>query len=115
MPAAHSFSFSSTGLYYPPDSLKARACVAGASRLRDYCNAAGVQHATPGKLLLAVGAAQLPALDALRANAAACGVALEKLAPADVAALEPAVHCAGALWSPATGVIDSHGLMQARW
>ena len=28
-------------------------------------------------------------------------------------ALEPALRCTGALWSPTTGVIDSHGLMLA--
>jgi hypothetical protein len=47
-------------------------------------------------------------------NAKANGVpGLEWLTPAEAKALEPNVHCSGALLSRSSGVIDSHGLMAA--
>ena len=39
--------------------------------------------------------------------------ALRLLSTEEVRALEPEVRCAGALLSPSTGVVDSHGLMLA--
>ncbi|MEO0673292.1 MAG: FAD-dependent oxidoreductase, partial [Pseudomonadota bacterium] len=38
---------------------------------------------------------------------------LEPLTPSEAEALEPAVRCTGALRSPSTGIVDSHGLMVA--
>ena len=39
--------------------------------------------------------------------------ALQLLSTEEVAAREPAVRCVGALLSPATGIVDSHGVMLA--
>jgi len=53
-------------------------------------------------------------LERLFAQAAGNGVDdLEWLTPAQVHALEPAIHCIAALRSPSTGIIDSHALMLA--
>ena len=38
---------------------------------------------------------------------------LSWLTPEEVATLEPAVRCKAALWSPSTGIVSSHELMQA--
>ena len=38
---------------------------------------------------------------------------LQRLSAAEAVALEPALHCAGAVLSPTTGIVDSHGLMLA--
>lgn len=64
---------------------------------------------------MAVEESELPALNALAANAAASGVPpLARLAPEEARALEAGLgHIAGALHSPTTGIIDSHGLMAA--
>ncbi len=100
------------GIYYPTGSLKARLCLAGRDRLYEYCAARGIGHRRIGKLIVAADEAQLPALAPLQAKAAANGV--DDLQPLDAAAarrLEPAVRCAGALLSPSTGIVDSHGLM----
>jgi L-2-hydroxyglutarate oxidase LhgO len=102
------------GIYYPPGSLKAKLCVAGRKALYPYLAEHGVPHRRCGKLIVAADAAQLPALDKLGTQAAANGVDdLRPLAAAEARALEPELRCAGALESPSTGIIDSHGFMLA--
>ncbi|MBV8035373.1 NAD(P)/FAD-dependent oxidoreductase [Roseateles sp.] len=100
------------GLYYPAGSLKARLCLRGRRLLYDYCEARGIAHRRCGKLVVATRAADLPRLQALAAQGAANGVDdLELLDRATLQALEPALRAEGALSSPSTGIVDSHGLM----
>lgn len=102
------------GIYYPEGSLKARFCVAGKLALYPYCESHGVTHRRTGKIIVATNDAQLPELERLKAAAAANGVTdLEWLTPSEVGEMEPAVFCLRALWSPSTGIVDSHGLMLA--
>ena len=100
------------GIYYPSGSLKARYCVAGNRALYAYCQSHGIEHHRCGKLIVATTEAQISGLERLERQAASNGVVdLEWLEPGTVKEMEPAVDCVGALWSPSTGIIDSHGLM----
>ncbi|MCH7342332.1 NAD(P)/FAD-dependent oxidoreductase [Pelomonas sp. CA6] len=100
------------GLYYPAGSLKARLCVQGRHLLYAHCESHGVAHRRCGKLIVATSADQLPALAALQDKARANGVDdLQWLDGAQARAMEPALRCEAALWSPSTGIVDSHGLM----
>ncbi len=102
------------GLYYPPGSARARLCVRGKQLLYDFCASHQVAHRRCGKLIVASAPDEVPLLDTLRAQAAACGVHdLQPLSAAEAQALEPALQCHGALLSPSTGIVDSHGLMLA--
>lgn len=102
------------GIYYPSGSLKARACVAGKLALYDYCDSHGIAHQRCGKLIVATSEAQLSTLANLQQKAADNGVDdLSWLSPEEVRQREPAVRCVGALLSPSSGIIDSHGLMLA--
>lgn len=102
------------GLYYPTGSLKALLCVQGRAMLYDYCALRGVAHRRCGKLIVATSPSQLAALPALVDKARANGVHDLALWSAEQArALEPALHCLGAVHSPSTGIVDSHGLMLA--
>jgi L-2-hydroxyglutarate oxidase LhgO len=101
------------GLYYPPGSLKARLCVRGRELLYSFCAEQGVDHRRCGKLVVANDASEVLALRALRARAQDNGVAVEWLDGNAARALEPALRCEAALLSPSTGIVDSHGLMQA--
>ena len=99
------------GLYYPPGSAKARLCVRGKALLYDFCASHGVPHRACGKLVVATGAEQHEALEKLERRAAANGVAVQLWSPQQVAEQESALHCTQALWSPSTGIVDSHALM----
>jgi L-2-hydroxyglutarate oxidase LhgO len=102
------------GLYYPPGSLRARLCVAGRRALYAYCAARGVEARACGKLVVATEMAEEAGLHALAARAAENGVEdLVLLSGAQARAMEPALRCAAALWSPVTGIVDAHGLMLA--
>lgn len=102
------------GIYYPAGSLKARLCVEGRRSLYAFCAERQVAHKRCGKLIVATDAAQLGQLDLIRARAHANGATeVSAISAAEVAEREPEVRCVGALWSPMTGIIDSHGLMLA--
>src|SRR4051794_26381519 len=102
------------GIYYPKGSLKALLCVQGRDLLYAYCADRGVQYKRCGKLLVATEASQLPKLDEIVAKAQANGVMdLARMSAAEVAALEPELTTVGALHSPSSGIIDTHGLMLA--
>ncbi|RUN82576.1 NAD(P)/FAD-dependent oxidoreductase [Pandoraea apista] len=102
------------GIYYPPGSLKAKLCVEGKHRLYEFCASHGVEHRRCGKLIVATTDHQVGELEAIAANARASGVDdLQWLSAGDAARLEPALHTFGALLSPSTGIVDSHGLMLA--
>lgn len=99
------------GIYYPTGSLKARLCVAGRRMLYEYCVVHGVNAKRVGKLVVA-SEAQIPALQALMAQAQANGVDdLVSLTAAEAKALEPELICAAAFHSPGTGIVDAHELM----
>ncbi|GAB2861140.1 NAD(P)/FAD-dependent oxidoreductase [Pseudoduganella ginsengisoli] len=100
------------GIYYPAGSLKARLCVQGKEALYAYCAERGIAHRRCGKLIVATDSSQLAQLEQIRGKAAANGVHdLRVLSQDEAQAMEPGLRCTGALLSPSTGIIDSHGLM----
>jgi len=102
------------GLYYPPDSLKARLCVTGRRVLYEFCAARGVAAVPCGKLVVATEPAEEHALAELSARAACNGVErLKMLSGPEARALEPALHCTAALLSPESGILDSPAFMLA--
>jgi len=102
------------GIYYPSGSLKAKLCLAGRDALYDYCAARHIPHRRCGKLIVASGGVQAQRLAALYANAHANGVTdVVQLSAAEAEVKEPAVQCSAALFSPSSGIIDTHALMLA--
>jgi len=102
------------GIYYPQDSLKARLCVAGNHQLYEFCADHGVAHRRIGKLIVAAAERELDALNDVQAAAHQNGATdVEHLTTGVVREMEPAIQCVGALISPSTGIVDSHGLMLA--
>jgi L-2-hydroxyglutarate oxidase LhgO len=105
------------GIYYATGSLRALLCVAGRRRLYPYCAERGVDCRPIGKLIVATEEAEVPLLSRLletsRANGLTGEDALQRLDAAAVRRMEPEIRCLAALHSPSTGILDSHGYMQA--
>lgn len=102
------------GIYYAQNSLKARLCVAGRKRLYGYCDAHGVAYNNCGKLIVACSDQELSDFAGIAQRAWDNGVDdLKQISRADAEAMEPDLDCKGALHSPSTGIVDSHGLMLA--
>ena len=100
------------GIYYPSGSLKALTCVKGKAQLYDYCRRRGVNHQQVGKLIVAATEAQVAVLESYRVQGHTNGVEdLVLLSAQQLLQKEPEVRGLAALWSPSTGIIDSHGLM----
>jgi L-2-hydroxyglutarate oxidase LhgO len=97
-----------SGLYYPPHSLKAQACVRGNPLLYEWALSRGVPHARLGKLVVARDPAAVPELEALAANALASGARGVALVSAEfVREREPSIDAVAALWCPETGIVDA--------
>src|SRR6201996_2468900 len=101
------------GIYYPQGSLKARLCVRGKALLYDFCANHGVPHRRLGKLIVG-HAGQEAQIAAIAKMAADNGVDdLRPLDAREIASLEPEVVATQGLFSPSTGIIDSHQYMLA--
>jgi L-2-hydroxyglutarate oxidase LhgO len=102
------------GIYYPKDSLKAQFCVRGRDMLYAFCESHGVGHKRLGKLIVASHADQSSKLAGIAKAALDNGAGpLKPLRKADIAALEPELSAVEGLFSPLTGIIDSHQYMLA--
>jgi L-2-hydroxyglutarate oxidase LhgO len=100
------------GIYYTPTSKKAEFCVAGKSALYRYVKERGIDYRQCGKLLLATSSTQVQKLYEIKNNAELNGVNdLVLLNQKDVSALESECYSKGAIFSPSTGIIDTHAYM----
>ena len=101
-----------SGIYYPPDSLKARACVEGQELLYAWAKRHDVPHRRIGKLMVAVDRTEVPALEAWYENARASGArGLRLLTGGEAKDHEPALpRVAAALLCTETGIVDPHAL-----
>jgi len=75
------------GIYYPKSSLKAELCVRGNALIYRICEK-GIAHSRIGKIIV-----------------------LEMIDEDRIRELEPKVMATAAIYSPSTGIVDVHGLM----
>jgi L-2-hydroxyglutarate oxidase LhgO len=101
------------GLYYPSDSLKLKVCLEGADCLYDLCEKASIPYKRLGKLIVATESCELEPLEDLFRNATARGARdLKILDHREIHALEPNITGIAGIYSPSTGIIDTHSLMK---
>ncbi len=100
------------GIYYAPDSRKARTCLAGNMAMRAYCKEKGLPLLECGKVVVAREESELPVLDGLLERATANGARVEMLDEKGLAEVEPCARTVGrALWSRDTAVVDPKAVL----
>lgn len=101
------------GMYYPTGTLKAELCVRGNASLGAWCEARGVPLSRVGKLIVASDDAGEEELGRILARGRANGCPALDWATKEQLASEPNVVARAALWSPRTGIVDVHALMDS--
>ncbi len=102
------------GIYYTPDSLKARYCIEGNRLMRDFCHENGVAISECGKVIVADSEEKLEGLRALQQRAQRNGVESFLIDEKELAEIEPhASTFEKAIYSPATSVFDPLGVLEA--
>jgi L-2-hydroxyglutarate oxidase LhgO len=99
------------GIYYTPGSLKARLCVEGRDELYHLAKQNDIPHHKTTKLITATTSEELDKLAVIYKNGLVNGVPLETLDARATVSLEPNIRSVGAIFSPQSGVISAHGLM----
>jgi len=101
-----------SGIYYPKGSMKAIMCVEGKEMLYRLCKREGMPHRKIGKLIVATNSIEEKALEKLLKNGQENGVFdLRIISKQEIKQIEPHIEAVSALFSPSTGIIDSHSLM----
>jgi len=102
------------GIYYAPDSAKARTCLAGNRLMRAYCREQGLPLLEAGKVIVARSEDELPALEELHRRATANGARVRFVDEQELAAIEPMARTAGrALHSLDTAVVDPKAVLRS--
>ena len=100
------------GIYYPAGSLKGRLCVEGRELLYDLCQRYNIPHKKFGKLIIATTEHEMEQVEQLIERARLNGVtSVSMMEQRQIHAMEPNIRAFGALYSPETGIISAHALM----
>ena len=100
------------GIYYPENSLKASLCVEGRSLIYDYCENFRIPYKKIGKLIVASSSDQSDQLEQIFIQGKKNGCTELEMASSKIIKRENSeLRCSSAIFSPMTGIIDSHALM----
>jgi glycerol-3-phosphate dehydrogenase len=103
-----------SGIYYPPEFLKARFCVEGNRLTKEFCAAHGVPHRNCGKIVVAKDQSEIAELEKLAENGRRNGVeGLKIVGPERIRQLEPHIRVAAALEVPSTAIVSAEELVKA--
>lgn len=104
-----------SGIYYDPDSLRAKLCVEGAKRMCEYVDEKGLWSDACGKLLLPTNDANFSQIDPLLARALANGVQAESVDAQQILDLEPKANAqfGRGIFIPVTRVTDPKRVIAA--
>ncbi len=99
------------GIYYEPGSLRALLCLEGRDLLYGICRKYGVSHVQCTKIITATSENELAKLEAILQNGRTNGVELRLLGARETLQLEPNIRTVGSVFSPSTGILSAHELM----
>lgn len=100
------------GIYHPNNMLKTVLCTEGNRLLYDFCLHYKVAHRRLGKLIVACNENESKQLGSLLDNALNNGVNIKPITARQINLLEPSITAQEALFSPDTGILDTHAFME---
>ncbi len=100
------------GIYYPKKSLKSLLCVEGNKLLYRYLKNRNIKFDRCGKIIVSANREENEILKKIKSNALKNNANVILLNQKETKKLEPNVTCFSSIYSPNTGVLDIHELMQ---
>lgn len=102
------------GIYYTPDSLKAKFCLKGNLLMKQYCKEKGLTLIESGKVIVTKKESEIPVLHELYRRAKANEAEVELIDEKTLKEIEPyAKTCKQALYSPLTAVINPQEILNS--
>jgi (S)-2-hydroxyglutarate dehydrogenase len=95
-----------SGIYYRPGSLKAINCRTGKAAMEEFCAQEGITFRTCGKVIVAVDAHDLPALQSIYERGKANGIECDLIERSRLLELEPYTAGIKAIHIPETGIVN---------
>jgi len=104
-----------SGIYYAPESIRAKTCGEGARLMADYCQEKGLPYNKNGKVIVAQKESDIPAMEALFSKAVANGATVQMIDEKELADIEPLARTVGgrAIYSPNTAVVEPKAVLHA--
>lgn len=100
------------GIYHPGDSLKTKTCIEGRRLLYEFCVKNNIPHKKIGKLIVTINNQELKELEWLFKRGINNGVEdLRFISREELKKIEPYVNAEAAIFSPSTGILDTHAFM----
>lgn len=109
--SSHNSEVIHAGIYYQDAPEKAKYCVAGNAALYEFCETYEIPFRRCGKYVIASSADQRAKLEQIQATATRNQARVSWLEKADLPKELSGHGIEAALWSPTTGIIDSHSFM----
>ena len=101
------------GIYYTPDSLKAKFCLRGNLLMREYCREKGIPVLETGKVIVTKKEEELDTLYELYRRAKTNGADVKLIDPVELKDIEPYARTVErAIYSPLTAVVDSKKVLE---
>lgn len=100
------------GMYYAEELLKTKLCVRGNPLLYELCMRRGIPHRKTGKIVVATDDEESQMLHRILDQGTKNGVpGLRLMTSREIAGMEPGVSGRLGLYSPESGIVDTHNLM----
>lgn len=102
-----------SGIYYEPNSYRAKNCVEGRHQLVDFCQEYGVNYEICGKVIVATEEDDIPRLDGIFETGKINGIeGIKKIGPEELTEIEPYAYGVKAIHVPCTGIVDYVGVCE---
>lgn len=112
--SGHNSGVLHAGIYYTPDTLKAKICVEGNRLMKEYCRANGLALRECGKVIVAKNEAEVKGIYDLKDRAEKAGAKVLLIGKDQLKEIEPyAVTTGMALFSPNTAVVRPPEVLSA--